>query len=262
MPTAFLLESLLAAPSSASLDSAKTVLHLQDFNLPVLALVTLPNLLLAALHHVPVEALRPAANTPDVEETLPDDEVEGILTITPALKAAFKKLLEERGVEMRFSYGHWGALAQRIEQEGKRYGLVLTAETIYEESSVPSLLWLLKASSSTPGQPGNAPRRLDVAAGADELETGVGALSVSRQWASTTLRDQPNAVILVAAKVSSDPSCLVMLISTGAVFWGRRGSADVLGGCVSQRRVARASQGVDQGCGAEGRLYRMDMTCM
>jgi len=50
----------------------RTVLHVQDYNRAVLELVTLPNLVLAALPFLPAESLRPLEDAADVESVLPD----------------------------------------------------------------------------------------------------------------------------------------------------------------------------------------------
>jgi hypothetical protein len=66
----------------------------------------------------------------------------GHLQITGQIKGAFKTVLEERGIKLEFTYGHWAGLAKEIKQE---YDLVLTAETIYAEESVDDLIKLLQA---------------------------------------------------------------------------------------------------------------------
>lgn len=53
---------------------------------------------------------------PDVEAVLPDLENGGELAITSALKAAFSALLVEKGVELRFSWGGWGSMAEQLTQ--------------------------------------------------------------------------------------------------------------------------------------------------
>ena len=126
----------------------RTTLHLQDFNRPVLALVTVPNLLLATVRYLPRHVLYSPIEDDHVEsqaavrdaptngrdgdgngnggEEKEDDQGEidftqpGILSIHPALKSAFKRLLEKRSVDLRFTYGHWSGLAREWKGENGR----------------------------------------------------------------------------------------------------------------------------------------------
>ncbi|KAL7419894.1 hypothetical protein Q5752_005810 [Cryptotrichosporon argae] len=144
LPSAFLLRHVLGAPPSPV--GVPTTLHLADYNHLVLSLVTLPNLVLAALPFLPPSLLHPPAEETDVESLVPDAEAAGSLTLTPQLKDAFVVLLRERNVVLRFTYGDWSGLAGRLrEEEGDGYGVVLTAETIYQESSVDALVDVLRA---------------------------------------------------------------------------------------------------------------------
>lgn len=140
---------------------------MQDFNLLVLQLVTLPNLLLTALPFL-----------------APETEISpGHLDITDEIKELFKLLLGKQGVELEFSYGHWAGLAQDV----GGYDLVLTAETIYAEESVDDLLSVLKASTRS--------------GGGGSVENGMDKMSMQGKdnWTEDI---QNETVILVAAKVS------------------------------------------------------------
>jgi protein-histidine N-methyltransferase len=111
----------------------------------------------------------------------------GHLDITDDIKASFKSLLEQQGIELEFSYGHWAGLAQDV----GRFDLVLTAETIYAEESVDDLLSVL-TSSSRSVQGGSVEKGMD---------------KMSMQDKDNWTEDIRNeTVILVAAKVSS-PLC-------------------------------------------------------
>ncbi|KAK1920887.1 hypothetical protein DB88DRAFT_501389 [Papiliotrema laurentii] len=191
IPSAYLVSSLFTSKPPAA--SAKTIFHLQDFNKPVLELVSLPNLLLALLPHTPPEALRendPESN--EIEEVLVDITKPGILTITETVKTAFKDLLAQRNVELRFTYGHWSGLAESIQEEG-RYDLVLTSETIYAEESVDDLLAVLRASYR--GEQAEGRGRVEVG-----LEESLDSMRLS-PWKTRPLRDGSETVILIAAKV-------------------------------------------------------------
>ncbi|WWC59857.1 uncharacterized protein I303_102419 [Kwoniella dejecticola CBS 10117] len=221
LPTIYILRSLLAS-SSASVQShghkGKTILHLQDYNSLVLSLVTLPNLLLAAIPFLPTEALHAPADDEDVESILPDLENAGQLVITPTLIEAFKGLLESRNVELRFTYGHWSGLAKDLrsgnqwrgegghgegkgggEGEGEEgYDLVLTAETIYAEDNNASLLSVLREAVRTrrgEGQEGIVQKE-EV-----KLEDSLGELKVVDEWKSRPLREQGEGFVLIAAKI-------------------------------------------------------------
>ncbi|CAK9783705.1 hypothetical protein CC85DRAFT_260345 [Cutaneotrichosporon oleaginosum] len=211
LPSAYLLRCLLASPAPAQ----KTVIHVQDYNLPVLSLVTLPNLVLAALPSLPLSARgaaeaaappRPAQTHPEgtiMEEEEEDDwededdvkrpfdpNTAGTLELTPALLDAFTSLLEERGVELRFTSGDWGGMALSI----GAYQLVLSAETIYAEDSVGPLLDVLRASTDA-GTKENGKGKEEE----EELSDSLGALQID-DFARAPLRES-EPVILIAAKV-------------------------------------------------------------
>lgn len=207
VPSAYLLSSLFSSqqplqpPSSdsplhvISTPSAKTIFHLQDFNRPVLELVTLPNLLLALLPHLPVEVLH--ENTPEdseVEDLVPDLTKPGVVSITPSVKDAFKKLLDQRNVELRFTYGYWGPFAADITKSEEGYDLVLTSETIYAEESVEDLMSVLRAAYRSKDK--STVEKIEVG-----LEESLGDLRLE-SWRTKSLVEGSETVILVAAKVS------------------------------------------------------------
>lgn len=124
-----------------------------------------------------------------------DPSTPGSLEVTPALVAAFTDLLEEAGVELRFTYGDWGGMAQALEKE-EPYRLVLTAETIYAEDSMGALLDVLVASTKR----GESTTKKEESTSDKPLEESLGALDV-RDWAKP-LASAEEPVVLVAAKVS------------------------------------------------------------
>lgn len=107
----------------------------------MLSLVTLPNLILATLAFLPSSS---------IEYELADDSTSttftepGTLSLTPELLSAFQDLLRKHQITLTFTSGDWSHFAQTIEQP---YDLVLTAETIYAESSVNALLDVLQRAS-------------------------------------------------------------------------------------------------------------------
>jgi protein-histidine N-methyltransferase len=207
---------------------------LQDYNLPVLSLVTLPNLVLAALRALPADVLAQATTTDveviqevndddedadeyadEAEDKFGDDDEEqgarerrtrgevdgfdgrraGTLDLTPELLAAFTKVLEERGVDLQFTYGDWSGMATTLADEAP-YSLVLTAETIYAEESQRALLDVLQTSARY-----TAPLK-ETARAPASLEASLDSLSVRDDWARQPLvAETPEPVVLVAAKV-------------------------------------------------------------
>ncbi|KGB75401.1 hypothetical protein CNBG_1239 [Cryptococcus deuterogattii R265] len=192
LPTAFLLRSLLSLPASST--PSKTVLHLQDYNHLVLSLVSLPNLILAALPYFPPEVLRLADEGDEpIETVVPDLEEPGNLNLNEDLVDAFKKLLKERGIELKFTYGHWEGLSKELKEEKDGYGLVLAAETIYSQDSTPTLIDVLREAVR---QSGPQEHKADV-----ELESSLEDLSVKDDWAKQPLSEISRGLVLVAAKV-------------------------------------------------------------
>ncbi|WWC99044.1 hypothetical protein V866_005938 [Kwoniella sp. B9012] len=197
LPTLYLLRSLLSTSSSLS---TKTTFHVQDYNSLVLSLVTLPNLILATIPYLPPEVLHQPNDEEDVEEVVPDLENPGNLVLSPQLVEGFRKLLEERNIELKFTYGHWSGFAGDLQKEGEEgYGLVLTAETIYAEDSNASLLSVLK----------NAIKRTKALGGGENiihkeevrLEDSLDNLKVDDGWKNIALKEQGDGFILVAAKI-------------------------------------------------------------
>jgi protein-histidine N-methyltransferase len=196
LPTAFILRELLSR--SDTTEKRNTTLHLQDYNLQVLKLVTLPNLLLAALPYLPSQTLHRADEADDLEGTVPDLLSPGEITITKDLKAGFRDLLEACGVILEFTYGDWSGLNVELEKGNVGYGLVMTSETIYEGSSLGNLIRLLRSSSKgkSSGHKEQAESKLDIG-----LEESLGALDVKEDWESKPLAEGHESVILIGAKV-------------------------------------------------------------
>ncbi|WVF66910.1 hypothetical protein IAT40_001653 [Kwoniella sp. CBS 6097] len=198
LPTAYLLRSLLFLPPATTSPTHQTTFHLQDYNSLVLSLVSLPNLILASLPFLPTEALHPPEEEEDVETVLPDLEQPGNIHLTPTLIQAFRTLLEERSIELVFTYGHWAGLAAELQdksKQGEGYGLILTAETIYAEESHQSLLDVLRAGVKK-GDSSKGTEHVDVG-----LEDSLGDLKVVDEWKRKALRDGGDGFVLVAAKV-------------------------------------------------------------
>ncbi|EKD01887.1 hypothetical protein A1Q2_03814 [Trichosporon asahii var. asahii CBS 8904] len=208
LPSAYLLRSILASQAEGSKgkgkegetekkeERRKTVLHLQDYNLPVLSLVTLPNLILATLPFLP-DSARGCAKAQIVgdEEDIPfSPKLPGTLELSPAVLDAFQSALEDAGVELRFTHGDWSGMAAEVAKDSP-YNLILTAETIYAEGSVGALLDLLKAAA----RDGDVKVVKEIKATNDEsVEQALDGLALD-DWTKKPLREQ--SVILLAAKV-------------------------------------------------------------
>jgi len=168
LPILYLLQRLLEAPTPEN--SEVTTLHLQDYNLSVLQLVTLPNLVLATI---------PPSHF---------DQEQDDLDISPEIIEIFKTRLQEHKIRFEFSYGPWEGLAARLQRDNIQHDLILTAETIYREDSVTSLLDVLRHGSTSHGPaPTSEIRDLN------DLDK----LDLSVKW------PENETVILVAAKVST-----------------------------------------------------------
>lgn len=142
-----------------------------------------------------------------MESVLVDVNQPGHLHITEEVKLGFRRLLESHGVDLRFTYGHWGGLAKELvdgKGDGQGYGLVMTAETIYAEDSVDDLIEVLRGAyradvdmgegkASRSGE-GNGAGQIEV-----QLEDTFGNMSVKDDWVKSLSNGE--GVILVAAKV-------------------------------------------------------------
>ncbi|KAL7747873.1 hypothetical protein RI367_006808 [Sorochytrium milnesiophthora] len=107
-------------------------LTLQDYNAQVLQLVTVPNVLLNTLHRPPADA------QVDVH-----DAFETELDLAHVIELP----------HVSFASGDWQSLTDPLlscNDGGKRYDLILTSETIYEESSAKHLLQLIASTLSKP----------------------------------------------------------------------------------------------------------------
>lgn len=113
-------------------ESRERAVHLQDYNQLVLELVALPNLILAWYFSPAAAAVREAAHVA-VEP--------GELDLDDNILNSFKEALSSRHIALRFFHGSWSCW-----QLPRAYDLVLSSETVYEPSSLPALVSLLRAS--------------------------------------------------------------------------------------------------------------------
>ncbi|CUA67963.1 hypothetical protein RSOLAG22IIIB_07648 [Rhizoctonia solani] len=183
IPSLAILQNILnQAPKT---DGDTIVFHLQDYNSSVLEYVTLPNIILVWFFSKAGEAYRttipPPSPKPSSKSKLPDvsnltldsvpeeDEEEanetpkglqnsydphafhvtepGDLAFTPTLRSAFLDALAAHHIQIRFFSGPWdGFFPEAL------YDLVLTSETIYQPTSLPSLVRLLRDATGPNGR--------------------------------------------------------------------------------------------------------------
>ncbi|CAD6909887.1 unnamed protein product, partial [Tilletia laevis] len=166
LPSMYVLSQLLSQESPPSAEST-IELHLADFNPQVLRLVTLPNLILtwffsspAALpfhHEQPTPSDHPTQEAPK-STTTPNKSPEhpGDLELSPALLSAFQEDLAARKIRLRFFSGPWSSLADVLfpppssddadgdgDERRREYDVVLSSETVYSLSTLPSLVDIL-----------------------------------------------------------------------------------------------------------------------
>ncbi|CAE6538586.1 unnamed protein product [Rhizoctonia solani] len=184
IPSLAILQKLLNEDPPPSQQNNETIFHLQDYNFSVLEYVTLPNIILVWFFSKAGEAYRstipPPSPKPDSKSKLPDvsnltlesvpeeDEEEtetpeqpessydphafkitepGDLAFTPALRSAFLDSLASHRIELRFFSGPWDGF-----RPATPYDLVLTSETIYQPTSLPSLVRLLRDATKSSGK--------------------------------------------------------------------------------------------------------------
>ena len=73
------------------------------------------------------------------------------LPITPELKDAFLSSLKAYGLSLRFFSGSWNTYP--VSRTGGKYDMVLTSETIYRTTSLPSLVRLLQGACGRTEEP-------------------------------------------------------------------------------------------------------------
>ncbi len=186
LPSLFILQRLVSCTSTPTSDQTTTI-HLQDYNLSVLHLVTLPNLILAIL---PLSSLIRYTSTESGSgsgSSSPDH-----LELTDEVLEEFMSILKEKKIELKFSFGDWEGFGEELASEKDGFDLILTAETIYRQESVNSLIRALK----------NGIRRVEK--GLDP-KTKTTTKEVDEEMSSLALRGGPVwelPLTLVAAKVS------------------------------------------------------------
>ncbi|KIK52860.1 hypothetical protein GYMLUDRAFT_49705 [Collybiopsis luxurians FD-317 M1] len=198
VPSIYLLHKIFTSPPTSRL---KTAIHVQDYNPSALELVTFPNAVLAwymSPASAPFLSSQRSSTDSAFEEDDTADPLEypepnpnstGDLPITPALRDAFFKSLQEYGVEIKFFGGSWKNFQDQILDSNDasrgdlgRYDIVLTSETIYRTENVPDLIDVIWSATHPPPSVDSSSERLS-------------KMSISQTISSHS------PLILVAAKV-------------------------------------------------------------
>ncbi|KAG8739941.1 hypothetical protein FRC10_004968 [Ceratobasidium sp. 414] len=182
MPTLAIIQKLLNQPPPGD-GAHKTIIHVQDYNESVLKYASvvfskagesfratlpppspkeptkpLPDITNLTLDSVPEEdededGLSNPPTTAQPEIQFFDPTIPGDLELSLALRSAFLASLEEYGIEIRFFSGPWDEFHTRTILSGAySYDVILTSETIYQPTSLPSLVRLLRDATGTGDQ--------------------------------------------------------------------------------------------------------------
>ncbi|KAG6829426.1 hypothetical protein H0H87_011464 [Tephrocybe sp. NHM501043] len=145
VPSMFVLREILSSPKE---EAVETEIHLQDYNVSVLELLSFPNIILTWFTSPAAASFRESQPPPEEEEEggggakpSPSNADPGDLFVTPSLRAAFLASLEAYKIRLRFFSGSWRSFPIAP------YDVVLTSETIYRSESLTPLLALLKGAA-------------------------------------------------------------------------------------------------------------------
>ncbi|EJT96468.1 hypothetical protein DACRYDRAFT_112734 [Dacryopinax primogenitus] len=142
LPTLFLLAKIFQ--SEGKEDAHERAVFLQDYNLPVLELMTFPNILLTWYLYSPSAAMYRFPHPP----VSPGQPIS--LRLSSDLLSSFRASLTKLKLSLRFWAGDWDML-----DVGGRVGLVLTSETIYRPEAVPSLARCIRRALEQPASSGS-----------------------------------------------------------------------------------------------------------
>ena len=184
LPSLVLLQRLLAANKPGRL-------VLADYNIDVLRLVTLPNLLLvwavatgAAARAVVVEGESVAdADTIEMVEGARAD-----LFASDELRAEFAADLENRGIVLEFVSGAWGAEMLAL-LGAESLELVLGSETIYSPDTTPDFTDVLLGALAKNGEGLVAAKRIYFGVGGSVEDFSIGVEKRGQGWKVETARD-------------------------------------------------------------------------
>ncbi len=138
-------------------------------------------------------------------EDQPEEATPGEIELTPELREAFLKALDEHAIDLRLFAGDWASFSPAPPgKSASPYDLIITSETIYSLDSLPSLVEVLR-SNSAPGKP-NALEALSATLqnGASLSESGKQVQKSSNPDAAKSGAAEGQAsgtICLVAAKI-------------------------------------------------------------
>ncbi|KAK6504164.1 hypothetical protein TWF506_002372 [Arthrobotrys conoides] len=142
LPSCYILQTLLSIPGG----DRPVHLTLADYNIDVLRLVTLPNLILAYLYATNSLPSTDPSVTEGAEET---PEIE----LTQNIISSFLSTLQSHNITISFLSGSWspamislihGGLEYPSTTEETMYSLLLASETIYSPSSIPEFVDMIE----------------------------------------------------------------------------------------------------------------------
>ncbi|KDR72512.1 hypothetical protein GALMADRAFT_73561 [Galerina marginata CBS 339.88] len=184
VPSSYIFREVLSCTRTTAISgdpSPRTEIHLQDYNVSVLQLVTLPNILLTWYTSPHADAYRSATGDQEVAPTV-DPTDAGELPITAELKDAFLSSLSALKISFRFFSGSWDTFDPIKTIGPAGYDILLTSETIYRTDSLDPLVNLMQVACT------------------GEKKTG---LQLENLMSSrlTLEEDEPRYLCLVAAKI-------------------------------------------------------------
>ncbi|KAK6336386.1 hypothetical protein TWF696_001946 [Orbilia brochopaga] len=212
LPTCYLLQTLLASPLQPL--SHGVHLTLADYNLDVLRLVTLPNLLLAYIHATayapPPSEQQDEAGGEQVERQSGDrsgEPNETEISISPHLITSFIGALAARNITISFLSGSWSAdMISLIHGAGQpartepntnpastMTTLLLASETIYSPSSIAQFAAMVEGTLDPVGGRGFIAAK-DVYFGVGGSVADFIALMQERGWRWEVVREEKRGV--------------------------------------------------------------------
>ncbi|KAK6338223.1 hypothetical protein TWF730_002296 [Orbilia blumenaviensis] len=149
LPSCYILQMLLSSQTNRSIH-----LTLTDYNIDVLRLVTLPNLILAYLYAT--------NNLPSLDPSVIDGPEETPeIELTPAVISSFLSTLQGQNITISFLSGSWspvtislihGGLEYPSTADETMYSLLLASETIYSPSSIPAFIDMIEHTLANTGK--------------------------------------------------------------------------------------------------------------
>ncbi|EPS40940.1 hypothetical protein H072_5176 [Dactylellina haptotyla CBS 200.50] len=197
LPSCYILQTLLS-----SSNTHPTHITLADYNIDVLRLVTLPNLLLAYLQTNPDLLTRSEEAAPEETEVETEHPIEPReIELSQTILTSFLTALSSRNITISFLSGSWSptmiSLIHGTEYPStnpeKMYSLLLASETIYSLDSIPPFVDMIEHTlDATHGTAYIAAK--DVYFGVGGSVKDFVAFVESKQWKWTVVREEKRGV--------------------------------------------------------------------